>query len=233
MKISTKTARIFGALIIPALLAGAIATAGPARAQSGNQGAIAELKDAQGQVVGKAILSPVTSGVNMQLEVKGFTGAASGDHGIHLHAVGKCESAEFKSAGGHFNPESKKHGLNSPEGHHAGDLPNLAIDDNGSGTYQAVLEGVTLGDGPNSIFDVDGSALVIHAGPDDMVTDPAGNSGARIACGELVAYTLPAVAGMPRTGAGSEWATWLGLAGASILAALGAGLVFGSRQQNT
>ena len=89
------------------------------------------------------------------------------------------------SAGGHFNPTNRQHGLRNPQGPHAGDLPNLTVDANGAGTFQATNALVTLGAGTSSLFDADGSALVIHADPDDEMTDPTGNSGGRIACGVI------------------------------------------------
>ena len=103
-------------------------------------------------------------------------------HGLHIHTVGAC-TPDFAAVGGHFNPTTAQHGLDNPSGPHAGDLPNLEIDADGNGTYEATTTLVTLDQGDNSLFDSDGSALVIHADPDDLITDPAGNSGDRIACG--------------------------------------------------
>jgi len=151
----------------------------PALAQA-HPGATAALKDHDGKPVGTATFSPVAGGVELTVKVSDLT---PGLHGIHVHAVGTCEAPEFKTAGGHFNPAGKKHGLDSPEGHHGGDLPNLKVGADGHGTLTATLAGVTLGDGDASLFHAGGTALVIHAGPDDEKTDPAGNSGARVACG--------------------------------------------------
>jgi Cu-Zn family superoxide dismutase len=187
------------ALLLPVLFTWVAIGSSPALAQSQTQGAKAELKDAQGRNIGTAVFAPGPTGVNLQVQVSGFTTAAPGEHGIHIHAVARCEADAFTSAGGHFNPNTKKHGLNSSEGHHAGDMPNITFDASGNATYQTVVQGITLAAGPTSLMDADGSALVIHAGPDDQVTDPAGNSGARIVCGELAAYIIP-VAGMPQTG---------------------------------
>jgi len=108
-----------------------------------------------------------------------------GTHGFHVHAVGKCEGPDFKSAGGHFNPAGKQHGLENPAGPHAGDMPNLVVGADGTGTATVKLTGVSLDGGPDSLFHEGGTSLVVHAGPDDMKTDPAGNSGARIACGVI------------------------------------------------
>ena len=194
-----RVTRTLASLILPALFLWVAVAANPALAQSSTAGAKADLKDTQGQAVGTAVFSQDPSGVKLQVQVNGFTAATAGEHGIHVHTTGKCEATGFTSAGGHFNPGSKKHGLNNSEGHHAGDMPNIVFDAAGNATYERVLQGVTLGDGPASLMDADGSALVIHAGPDDLVTDPAGNSGARVVCGELAAYTIP-TAGMPQTG---------------------------------
>jgi superoxide dismutase, Cu-Zn family len=197
------TTKLLTVLIAPALLAWSASAAIPIFAQAEVNGATAELRDTQGQMVGNATLvGSGEGGVKVQVSVNSFTSAAAGEHGIHIHAVGKCEAPGFTTAGGHFNPSSRKHGLNSPEGPHAGDMPNLVMNANGSATYETTVSNITLDSGgANSIFDADGSAIVIHAGPDDMMTDPAGNSGARIACGVLTAARVP-IAGMPRTGDG-------------------------------
>jgi superoxide dismutase, Cu-Zn family len=112
-----------------------------------------------------------------------------GLHAVHIHAVGKCEGPAFTSAGGHFNPLNKKHGLKSADGPHAGDLPDMYVNKTGVGRYEALMENITLGSGETSIFDADGSAIVVHAGPDDNMTDPSGNSGDRIACGVITKTT--------------------------------------------
>lgn len=146
--------------------------------------AIAELKDKDGKSVGTARLSERPNGVLIRLEVKGLT---PGLHAVHVHAIGKCEAPAFTSAAGHFNPAGKKHGLKSPEGPHAGDLPNMLVAKDGSGWFEALTDAVTLSAGPMSVFDADGSALIVHAGIDDYVTDPTGNAGDRAACGLIVA----------------------------------------------
>lgn len=208
--------RVVAGFVATMLLAWAGLTTLPAQAQAGTNGATAEIKDAQGTVVGTATLTEGVGGVQMQVQVHGFTAAVAGEHGIHIHAVGVCEAPGFTTAGGHFNPAAKKHGLNSAEGAHGGDLPNLVLDAAGNGTYVATNDRISVAAGAaNSIFDADGSAVVIHGGPDDNVTDPAGNSGARIACGVLQAAQIPA--GMPRTGTPGDGALWLALAGAAVL----------------
>jgi superoxide dismutase, Cu-Zn family len=119
------------------------------------------------------------------LIVVNVKGLPEGLHAVHIHAVGKCEGPAFTSAGGHFNPLGKKHGLKNPDGPHAGDLPDMYVNKDGIGRYETFMESVTFGAGQTSIFDADGSAVVVHATTDDNVTDPAGNSGDRIACGVI------------------------------------------------
>jgi Cu-Zn family superoxide dismutase len=100
--------------------------------------------------------------------------------------VGKCDGPDFASAGGHFNPQSRQHGALNPQGPHAGDLPNITIGTDGKGRLESTTELISLLGGASVVFDADGSAIVIHAAPDDFRTDPTGNSGARIACGVIV-----------------------------------------------
>ncbi len=156
--------------------------AGCAAWQPGAPQAIAELKNAAGDVVARA--SFWTEGEAVRIAVSAEK-LPPGPHGMHLHAVGKCDPPDFMTAGAHFNPAGMKHGSLNPEGSHAGDLPNLEIGPDGKGALRLQTRSVTLGPGAASVFDADGTALVIHAGPDDYRTDPAGNSGGRIACGVL------------------------------------------------
>jgi Cu-Zn family superoxide dismutase len=141
---------------------------------------VVELKDAKGESVGTATLQNKGSGVRMKMDLKGLP---PGEHVAHFHQNAKCDAPDFKSAGPHFNPESKKHGLQNPEGHHAGDLPNFAVKADGKAKVSLTSKDVTLGEGSHSLFSNGGTALVIHAKADDMKTDPAGNAGDRIACG--------------------------------------------------
>jgi Cu-Zn family superoxide dismutase len=148
----------------------------PAMAQT----ASAPLKDAQGKEVGSANLTQTPRGVLINIAVKGLP---PGEHAFHVHAVGKCEPP-FTTAGGHFNPDTKKHGLLAADGAHAGDMPNLHIPQSGDLTIEVLNAAITLEKGkPNSVFDADGSALIVHAGSDDYKTDPTGEAGGRIACG--------------------------------------------------
>lgn len=151
-------------------------------AQAQAPAAKAVLKDAAGRTVGSVQLLQTPHGVLLKMALKG---AVPGEHAFHVHAVGKCE-APFTSAGGHFNPVSRKHGLEAAEGAHAGDMPNLHVPANGELTIEIANPMVSLVKGQsNSVFDADGSAIVIHAGVDDYKTDPTGNAGDRIACGVI------------------------------------------------
>ena len=140
------------------------------------------LSDAKGASIGTATLSPDPSGVKITLAVSGLS---PGEHAIHVHQTAQCDAPAFTTAGGHFNPEQKRHGLNNPDGPHAGDMPNFTVDATGRSTATIVAPGITLSDGPHSVFTGGGTALVIHEKADDMRSDPAGNAGARIACGVI------------------------------------------------
>lgn len=150
-------------------------------AQTG-QVAKAELHNAKGEAVGSATFTETPEGVAIALAVYNLP---PGKHGFHIHTVGKCDPPDFKSAGGHFNPHGKKHGLKNPEGAHAGDMPNLEVGSDGTASVEVVVKEATLGPSAQSLFQTDGTAIVIHADPDDEMTDPAGNAGARIACGVI------------------------------------------------
>lgn len=144
--------------------------------------ATAELKNGSGETIGTVRFTEQANGILVQLDAKKLH---PGLHAVHIHAVGKCEGPDFKSAGGHFNPTKKKHGHASPEGAHAGDMPNMYVAADGSGSYVTLRDGVTLKAGETSLLDSDGSAIVIHVGVDDNSTDPTGNAGDRAACGVI------------------------------------------------
>lgn len=145
--------------------------------------AIAVLYDVNGALVGTAQLWQESNGlVNVEIATLALP---PGTHGIHFHAVGKCEggSTAFSTAGAHYNPLGKEHGLENPQGPHAGDAPNIVTPASGIGRVTFSTSRVLLTPGTISLFDVDGSAIVIHANADDQLSQPSGNSGARIACG--------------------------------------------------
>ncbi len=163
------------AYALVALAAGAFA------AGAGAQGmAHIDVKDATGKSVGMAMISPAKDGgVSIAVDFKGLP---PGEHALHFHMTAKCE-APFTSAGGHFNPGMKKHGMQNPEGPHAGDMANFTVAANGTAKATITNKNVTMADGANSIYANGGTALMVHATADDMKTDPSGNAGDRIACG--------------------------------------------------
>jgi Cu-Zn family superoxide dismutase len=166
------------AVFAASLIGTALLYAAPAQAADK---ASATLKDADGKEVGTATLTDTPGGVLINLDL---TSVPAGDHAFHIHAVGKCEPPDFKSAGGHFNPDKTEHGLENPEGPHAGDMPNIHVPADGMLNIEVLNVDVTLRD-DSALLDEDGAALVIHAGPDDYRSDPAGDAGARIACGVI------------------------------------------------
>jgi superoxide dismutase, Cu-Zn family len=141
------------------------------------------LINAMGKKIGTAIISPINDGVNIHIEASKLP---PGIHGFHIHEVGLCEKPDFKTAGEHLNPFAKHHGFENPQGYHAGDLPNLEVGANGKISADIITKAVTLEKGkPNSLLRTQGASLIIHEKADDNMTDPSGNSGARIVCGVI------------------------------------------------
>jgi Cu-Zn family superoxide dismutase len=169
--------------LLTSLVAITLLAAGCGAMQAVPTTATAELKNAAGEVVGTATLTEVSGGVRVVVTARGLP---AGDKGVHIHEVGTCQPPAFTSAGAHVNPGGRQHGLLNPGGPHAGDLPNIRIEADGTGRLESLNDRITLGTVPTSLVDGDGSALVIHAAADDQRTDPTGNSGSRLACGVIL-----------------------------------------------
>lgn len=173
--------------IVSAVAASLLAFSSPTQAALAADGGQAApsvttvLKDRQGRSVGTVTLTETPHGLLVRGSVEGIP---PGTHAIHFHETGKCEPP-FTTAGGHFNPAHKAHGVLSPGGPHAGDLPNLVVPASGKLEFEIFAPGLSLATGPGAVLDADGTALVIHAKGDDYASQPAGDSGDRIACGVL------------------------------------------------
>jgi Cu-Zn family superoxide dismutase len=150
--------------------------------------ASASLIDTQGRAIGGVRLQQTPHGVLLKLDLKNAT---PGIHGLHVHEVGRCDAPSFESAGGHFDAAGHQHGFLNPRGYHAGDLPNIEVPASTQHSVEHLVANATLEPGPRTLLDADGSSIVMHAGKDDYVADPAGNSGDRLACGRIVRADKP------------------------------------------
>ncbi|KKB80015.1 hypothetical protein VW35_06050 [Devosia soli] len=146
--------------------------------------------DTNGEEAGTVMLTQSDGNVLITGEAMGLT---PGDHGIHFHTTGDCDSAgKFESAGGHFNPANHQHGLENADGPHAGDLPNVKVGEDGIAKIDLTSDLISLTEGNDGyVFDDDGTAIIIHAGMDDQKTDPSGNSGDRELCAVIEAALSP------------------------------------------
>lgn len=172
-------------LVATALTSAALLASTALISAQGGQGAgaRAELKNAKGEVVGSATLTDTPHGVLIQAKVMNIP---PGVHAFHVHTTGKCDPPDFTSAGGHLNPAKAPHGYHADKGPHPGDLPNIHVGKDGTLQFESIARGVMLSSGANALMDADGAALMIHAGADDYKSDPAGDAGARIACGVIM-----------------------------------------------
>jgi superoxide dismutase, Cu-Zn family len=176
---------MIGPILAALAMAGAPGAAPPpvtAPPQPQEEIPIIELRRADGTLAARAMFYPMNNNLEIRVQAVGL---ATGRYGVHIHAVGRCDGPSFETAGPHLNPGSRQHGLQNPQGHHLGDLPNLEVNAQRQGRLEFAIERGTMHGGATPIIDADGAALVVHAAPDDERTDPSGNSGARIACGVL------------------------------------------------
>jgi Cu-Zn family superoxide dismutase len=173
-----------GAASLAATLAFAQASQEQLRKESASsETASAAIVNARGATVGEAFLRETPNGVLLDVDLRNVE---PGVHAFHVHEAGKCEAPDFKSAGGHWAPAGRKHGILNEQGPHAGDLPNVHVLGDGKLSFELFLKDARIAAGPHPMLDRDGAALVLHKGNDDYRTDPAGEAGDRIACGVIV-----------------------------------------------
>ncbi|MGE5721602.1 MAG: superoxide dismutase family protein [Sphingomonadales bacterium] len=172
--------RIIAAAALAAITAGCAHGAAGGAGDAPADSVTAVLHDATGQEGARATATQVVDGVRIDLTA---SAVAPGTHGLHIHAIGRCEAPDYATAGPHWNPTKRQHGKDNPQGMHMGDLPNLTVGDDGHGTVSFTIPGASLRSGATPLLDADGAAIVIHSGPDDYVTDPSGSSGGRKLCG--------------------------------------------------
>ncbi|MET0360235.1 MAG: superoxide dismutase family protein [Sphingobium sp.] len=172
-----RTPFLLPALAMTLAAAGGCSTYAATKGPSVQPGAEATLYDGNGREAGHVRLISNSGMYDATVDV---TGISPGSHGLHLHAIGKCDAPAFTTAGGHLNPAGKQHGTQNPQGPHLGDLPDVVVGADGKGHGSFMVHS-----GIADLFDADGTAIVVHAGPDDNKTDPSGNSGGRILCGVL------------------------------------------------
>ncbi len=167
---------------ILAAVLGAAGCMAVGQVQAQERSANAVLIDPDGNRIGNVAISELAQGVRIFAQADNVP---PGVHAFHIHETGQCDPPDFESAGGHYNPTDKQHGWDSPQGPHAGDFANVHVHEDGRLTVEYFTDAVTLGEGETTLFDGDGSAIVMHEGADDYQTDPAGDAGARIACGVI------------------------------------------------
>ena len=147
------------------------------------------IKNTDGDSLGKIKMEEKVGGIQLKIDL---TGLPPGEHGMHIHDKGSCKPPDFLSAGDHYNPDKKEHGLLNPKGSHAGDLPNLVVGEDGKAKVDFIAKGISFGEGKSTLYTKDGTSIVIHENPDDGMSQPAGGSGERIACGEITKNKQPA-----------------------------------------